>query len=213
MHPGTTLGRARALEGALTRLKGIRKARVDVAREKDVSVEVLAVPERPEASVRREVEGLARTYLVDESLTSVNVLSAGNHARAGMGDRRRKLSSIVTRRTDERFSVQIILSREGDVVTGEAERPVGLEDGRVIAEAVLSGLDEIAPRSLRLQSVETLLVGEVTLVLVAVTFGQRLLLGTAEVHFDIADAVARATMHALNRSIAYAPVRREPRRG
>jgi hypothetical protein len=111
------------------------------------------------------------------------------------------LSSLVTRRTHETFSTQVILSREGDVLTGESECASQHQQARSVAQAVVDGLDDVANQPLQLHDVETVRIGEETLALVALTFGARILIGTAEVRFDLPDAIARATLHALNRSI------------
>jgi hypothetical protein len=191
------------LEDALARSRGIRKARVDVEESGVVSIEVLAAPERSEQSVRREVATLARSILGATTETSLKVLTAARRGQLGGEAPRRKLSSLVTRRTHESFSTQVILSRDGDVVTGESECPSGREDARIVAQAVLAGLDEVSPEPLQLESVETIPLADETLVLVSVMLGQRRLIGSAQVRFDLPDAVARATLHALNRSMSF----------
>jgi hypothetical protein len=177
---------------------------VDVSPEGDFAVEVLAVPELPEETLRHQISAVVGAALGRDAKVETNVLLAARRTPLGADQPRRRLSSLVTRRTHERFSTQVILSRDGDVVTGEAEVPTGTEEALAVAQAVIEGLDEVSPEPLRLRTVETLNMGEEVLVLAEVTCGSRRLLGTAEVRFDLPDAVARATLHALNRSLSFA---------
>jgi hypothetical protein len=191
------------LESALTRLRGVRKARVDVDPDGVVSVEILIAPERSEQSVRREASALLRAIWGEGKGGSLNILSVARRGRLAGESPRRRLSSLITRRTHQTYSTQVILARDGDVVTGESECPAGREDPRIVAQAVLAGLDEVSPEPLQLDAVETITLAEETLVVVSVTLGQRRLVGGAQVRFDLPDAVARATLHALNRSLAF----------
>ena len=202
MNVRTALDRARSLERELTGSRGIRKARVDVATDGAISIEVLAVPERSERSVRAQILAAARESLgSDLNPAAITVLSADRGTTSGREQPRRKLTSLVTRRALEQFSTQVLLSRGGDVATGEAECAAFRNPARAVAQAVLDGLGQVAERPLQLQEVDTVRMGEQTLAVVCLKYGDRVLLGSAEVHFDLPDAVARATLHALNRSL------------
>ena len=203
MNAGTTLGTARSLEAALVKLRGIRKARVEIDRAGEVFIEVLAVPEISEPALRRRILEVARSVVPDEPIISTAVLFAAQRDPRAGEQPRRKLSSLITRRTHERFSTQVILSRGGDVATGESECHPMHHPERSVAQAVIDGLYDVSDRPLHLQEVHTVPLGNVTLAVVSLTFGDRLLMGTAEVRFDVADAIVRATLHALNRSISY----------
>jgi hypothetical protein len=204
MKAAPTLSVARSLESALVQLRGIRKARVDVDSVGEVSIEVLAVPERSEPVLRKQVLDVVRSLLPHAERVSTTVLSAAARRPAGNEQPRRTLSSLITRRTRERFSTQVILTRGGDVATGESECHPHHDPERSVAQAVIDGLYDVSDRPLVLESVESVQVGAATLALVSVKFGDRDLLGTAEVRFDLADAIVRATLHALNRSLTYA---------
>lgn len=205
MQSEGTLGDARSLERALTALRGIRKARVDEGPGGEISIEIFAIPERSEAATRKQVESVATAMLgPGSSIKQVTVLVAAKRSLPGGQERRRKLSSLVTRRTHENFSTQVILSIEGDVLTGEAECATPRHQAASVAQAVVDGLAEIAREPLEVEAVETIRMGDETLVVVSLMFGERVLLGSAEVRFDLPDAIARATLHALNRSISYA---------
>jgi hypothetical protein len=205
MATQTNLGRARSLEDALAALRGIKKARVDIGPTGLVAIEVLAVPETSEERVRADISNLAMSVLGPEmQIAAINVLVAADRVVPGAEEPRRKLSSLITRRTGESFSTQVILSREGDVVTGESECDAGHEQARIVADAVVAGLNDVAAQPVRLESVETVALGSEMLAVVSLRFGQRRLVGSAEVRFDVPDAVARATLHAVNRSLSYA---------
>jgi hypothetical protein len=204
MSGASTFQDARALQGELVEQRGIRRARVDVDPSGAVLVEVLAVPELPEAVVRRRVLDLARSRLGAGANVSVSVVFAARHGLRRGEHPRRKLSSLITRRTHERFSTQVILSRGGDVATGESECHPLHHPERSVAQAVVDGLYDVADRPVELHDVATVEVGEATLAVVSLSFGDRYLLGSAEVRFDVAEAIARATLHALNRSLSCA---------
>jgi hypothetical protein len=203
MKAASALGTARSLEAALIQLRGIRKARVDVGPDGDVRIEVLAVPERSEAVLRKHIVDVTRSLLPDDVRVSTSVLFAARRGTRGGEQPRRRLSSLISRRTHERFSTQVILSRGGDVATGEAQCHPLHHPERSVAQAVIDGLYDVSDRPLLLQHVETVAVGDATLALVSLSFGDRDLLGTAEIRFDISDAIVRATLHALNRSLTF----------
>lgn len=193
----------RSLEIALTRLRGIRKARVDVAPDGGFLIEVLAVPERSERSLHAEVAATARGVLgTGAPVDTIKIQLAGRAPARGAEQPRRKLSSLITRRTQDRFSTQVLLSRGDDVATGESECYPHRNQARAVAQAIIDGLSEVSELPLQLQAVESVLMGEQTLALVSLRSGDRLLVGSAEVHFDLPDAIARATLHALNRSLS-----------
>ena len=204
MNAGPTFGTARSIETALVKLRGIRKARVDIDPRGDVSIEVLAVPERSEAALEKLIRDVASLLLPEQTSIKTAVLMAARRGTPGKSEPRRKLSSLITRRTQERFSTQVILSLGGDVATGESECHPHHHPERSVAQAVIDGLYDVSDRHVDLQDVETVSLGDSTLALVSLTFGNRRLMGAAEVRFDLADAIVRATLHALNRSISYA---------
>lgn len=203
MKAVTTLGIARSLEAALVKLRGIRKARVEIDQSGDVFIEVLAVPERSEPVLRKQIDEAARSVVPGGSSISTAVLFAATRDPRAGEQPRRKLSSHITRRTRERHSTQVIMTRGGDVATGESECHPLHHPERSVAQAVIDGLYDISDRPLELKQVDTVNVGAATLALVSLTYGDRDLLGTAEVRFDVADAIVRATLQALNRSLTY----------
>ena len=204
MNAGPTFGTARSIETALVKLRGIRKARVDIDRQGEVSIEVLAVPERSEAGLEKLVREVAGLLLPETATIKTAVLMAASRGTRGAPTPRRKLSSLITRRTQERFSTQVILTRGGDVATGESECHPQHDPERSVAQAVIDGLYDVSDRPVDLRDVETVHLGNSTLAVVSLSYGNRRLVGAAEVRFDLAEAIARATLHALNRSISLA---------
>jgi len=204
MNAGPTFGTARSIETALVKLRGIRKARVDIDRQGEVSIEVLAVPERSEAALEKLVRDVATLLLPEKATVKTAVLMASRRGTADAPTPRRRLSSLITRRTQEQYSTQVILTSGGDVATGESECHPQHDPERSVAQAVIDGLYDVSDRPVDLQDVETVRLGNSTLAVVSLKFGDRRLLGAAEVRFDLADAIVRATLHALNRSISLA---------
>ncbi len=113
---------------------------------------------------------------------------------------RRKLSSLTIERTGKRFSVRITLELGGDVLVGESEGPaVSRFDQRVVARATLDGVAELLDFTTELESDEFLQVGDSEVAIRVMSTPQGYLTGSAMVKLDPYEAVARATLDALNR--------------
>jgi len=200
---GGLSGNASKLERALTDLRGVRGARVDVDEGEVKTVRVLVVPERDDERRERDVRRLAFSTLGRPlEPDRIQVLSATE-----VGDapevhplQRRKLSSLTIERTGNRFSVRITLELGGDVLVGESEGPaVSRFEQRVVARATLEGVGELLDFTTELESVEFLQVGDSEVSIVALSTPHGYLTGSAMVKLDRYEAIARATLDALNR--------------
>ena len=196
------MARAPELERALTRMRGVRGARVEVGQSDIEAIRVLVVPELDAEETSQEVLDLAEGMLgVDVEQSRIEVLGMGDPGTDLM--RRRKLSSIATERTDERFKVRITLELGGDLLVGESDSPsVRRFERRAVALATVKGLSDLLDAPIELDSVELLQVGAASLAVVTLRTDSEALVGSAVVRLDDHDAVARATLDALNRLVS-----------
>ena len=192
---------ARRLEDAIAELRGVRRARVETNGTGISAVRVLVVPERATADTLDRVLDVIRDE-TGESLArdSVEILHTGRDALRSA--QRRRLSSLATERTPDHFKARVVLELAGDTLEGESESPNERAFTlRSVARATLHSLRELMPRALALESVHLFNTGMHDLAIVALTHGDQTLVGSAVVRVDEHDAVARATLDAVNRSV------------
>jgi hypothetical protein len=201
MSADTASAQVSELEVAVAALRGVRAARVSSGPGGLESIRVLVVPERDAGEVVQEIQGMVWAHL-GSSLDShaVEVMKASGPAAANGRPRRRKLSSLATKRSGDRFTSQVILELEGDLLIGEDDSPAGRRfEHRSVAEAVLDAVRQLVDGPLELGSADFVQMGTCRIGAVAVGRSDDLLLGSAEVTLDEHDAIARATLDAVNR--------------
>lgn len=189
----------RRLEEAVGRLRGVRGARADRDPSGDPSVRALVLPEVDEDAIDRSIRSLARTAGVTLGPDAIQILKADLPAPAGRS-RRRRLSSLAVARGDEGFTAKVTLDLDGDALMGEIEAPAGRRfELRSVALAVLDALGKLLDFEVQLDSVNLIQVGNTRLAIVLANTETEELVGAALVRYDEHDAIARATLDALNR--------------
>lgn len=189
------LARRERLQEALSRLRGVRRARV-VADEQGFEVTVLTLPERTQEATKADLLALAARIGIDAASLKVSVMGPRPQARSA----RRKLSSLSTKRYAQRFSAQVTLELDGDELMGEVNVPAGRRfEYRSVARAVLQSVRPLIPSALQLEHVEVLNFGAERLAVVSVSSADDILIGSALVKGDELDTIARATLDAVNR--------------
>lgn len=184
------------LEASLGRLRGIRQVKVR-SQGPVTEVTVLTLPERCESDTVDEVRVLAQRAGIDPGRLRVRVMGARG---AGHLTPRRKLSSLATKRYRERFTAQVTLELEGDSLVGEVDVPMGRRfEFRSVARAILESVRSLIPYALQLENVEIFNFGPERLAVVSVSSRDDVLVGSALVRTDELDAIARATLDAINR--------------
>lgn len=191
------------LQTSLARLRGIREARVRPS-QSGIDVTVLALPERSEEDTVSDIALLAERAGLDADDLKVRVMGAG---RKGDVLPRRKLSSLSTKRYGDRFTAQVTLELEGDSLVGEVDVPVGRRfEFRSVARAILNSVRCLIPYALQLEHVEVLPFGAERVAVVSISTRDDILVGSALVRGDELDALARATLDAINRVLNVGPV-------
>lgn len=136
---------------------------------------------------------------MDNRTVKVEVLGAREPGRTPT---RRKLSSLATKRYGERFTAQVTLELHGDALVGEVDVPTGRRfEYRSVARAVLESVRRLIPYALQLENVDIFNFGADRLAVVSVSSRSDTLVGSAFVRADELDAIARATLDAINRVI------------
>ena len=193
-----------AIETALREIPGIRGARAEVGATGVESVRVLVIPERTTTQTLDEVQGVMSEITggpVDQSCIQVI------RTAPPTGNARRKLSSLALERGPAAFSVRAALELSGDILMGESVAPQGRQfERRAIAEAILEGTHELIGFPLELQRVYVLSDIDHQIAVVVLTRAEEILVGSAVVRQDEHDAIARASLDALNRFPAPAVV-------
>ena len=194
--------KGRWLEEAIAAVRGVRAAKVHDQGGDPAHVDVLVLPERvhEQPQVISEVQAAASKLSVEMPRENIRLVTVPLEEN---GQQRRKLVSLVTRRSDEGFLARVWLERHGDVLVGEASadhRPGTQYEA--VAQAVLEAIGDLLPGNSEVLHVDLLKIGSVGTATVAVRWGERSLIGTAELQRDQYDAIARATLDAINRFIA-----------
>lgn len=204
MSADTTTTQVNDLEAAVAALRGVRAARIHSGGEAVDSVRVLVVPERDPAEVVLEIQSLVWAHLGAElDSHSVEVMKASGLGAANGRPKRRKLASLATKRSGDRFTSQVILELDGDLLIGEDDAPAGpRSEHRSVAEAVLDAARRLVSVPLELGSADFVEMGDCRIAAVVVERRDELLLGSSVVTFDEHDAIARATLDAVNRLLA-----------
>jgi hypothetical protein len=193
--------RLRRLEEAVGKLRGVRGARADLDPAGSPSVRALVLPESDPSAIAGAIDSLARSSGLALAPDSIEILRAD---LPGNGrSRRRRLASLSVTRSDDGFSARVTLELNGDVLLGEVEGSSGRRfEMRSIALAVLDGLGDLIGSQAQLDSVNLLQVGDTRLAIVQLNTSTDSLIGSALVRYDEHDAVARATLAAVNRVVA-----------
>jgi hypothetical protein len=220
---GSAAAEPAALEAAILRIQGIQAARVVAGPGGRVSeVHVLAGRERGAKQLVRDVQSVILTNFgvdidyrtvsvvqLEENSPSVPAQSEGRPAPVSVpvppqiDSTRPAIVRLVTETSGFTTEVKIGVSVSGSERAGIARGP-STSGLRLVAGAIVDAVGEMLhASSVEVQSAELMTVGLVQLAVVvlrlATSRGEQTLTGSAMVRKDANDAVARATLDALNR--------------
>ncbi|MFC5999583.1 hypothetical protein ACFP6A_12755 [Quadrisphaera sp. GCM10027208] len=210
------------LEDALCQLSDVRA--VSVVTDPDArpqEIHVLANPGKPAKQLVRDVQSVALAQFdLDLDHRIVSVVQIGDRdatheedsAAEATADRpdhaRVVVTSIATRTAGGQYEVEVTLGAGDDAFTGSALGPLSPSHRpRIVASATLAALRELLGMRCELETADlvrtaTREVALVVLVLGVPRVGEQVLTGSAPVRGDHPDAVARAVLDALNRTLA-----------
>lgn len=189
------------LEKAAESLPGIRRVRADDSGGHLV-VRVLVAPERTDEEASRILRDLAaQQFGINIEENALEILRTGEAPAKNNGARRR-LMSLTTERLEDRFIVRVVLELTGDLLMGDsagvARKPK--DERHLVAEAVINALTDVLDFTPLLDSAESIYEDGVGLAVVALDSGTGTLIGTARLRQNEHDAIARATLDAINRA-------------
>lgn len=191
------------LERRAPELQGVRAARIETADGAIRSVRLLVVPERDESQVVGCFVDLAQAATgirIDPSI--ITVLRAGAVPGNGRPPRRR-LASLGIERVNGSIRARVALESGGDLLMGEVESGAGaMLELRAVAHAVLDGVDELLDFEVQLEVTEIQKRGDHEIAMVTLVRDTDRLVGAALVRTNPHEAVARATLDALNRFLS-----------
>jgi hypothetical protein len=195
--------RVSELQRAILGLSGVRTAHVAVGPSGDISVRVVVGPERSQETTVGDVRKIASAkFGLRIDAQQVRVVRPNNDG-AVVRSGRPRLSSISVDRQNERFDSRVTLEFQGRTFVGEGHVPEGEQfENRSIARATLKAITQLMSFPAELEAVEVLKVGANRLAVVTLSLESETLVGSARVKRDEYQAIVRATLDALNRSVS-----------
>jgi hypothetical protein len=161
------------------------------------SLRVLVIPERSTAKTVSDVQEIL-SRKVGQPVDSARIQVIRTAPMPGVS--RRKLISLGLDRSSDSFSVRAALELSGDVLFGESVSPHGkLFERKTIAQAIVEGSHELVGFPIEVERVYILSDVENQIAVVVLAKDDQILVGSAVVRKDEFDAIARATLDALNR--------------
>jgi hypothetical protein len=198
----TDLGaRTRQLQNAVTSLPGVRGARVQLDGSGVGFIRVLIAPDRDPQDMVRAVRAVARRRLgVELDPGRIQFISAGPVRLASPPSPRVQLAALTSERARDGFTARVTLVRGAEVFEGErTSAPMRAVELRAVSAAVTEAAQTALGALVEPKLVDIVEAGSERIALVALDYEKRTLIGGALVGIDENDAIARATLHALNR--------------
>lgn len=213
----------RTLEKAIGSLEGVLNAKV-VGETGVEEIHVLARPTKSPKLIVRDIETLLKARFdldVDHKKISVVVFDIGEEARWSAP--RLVLWGMGWKKTPDAVQVEVEVKLGDRIYRGAASESTSRvrSHSLLVARATLNCLNQVVGNTLFvLYNVSTHHLGEIEVVLTFVDYArvgagkdEDLLVGTALVREDIYEAVARATLDAVNRKLVFHVERFEEEQG
>jgi len=217
----TTLRLLPDLEESLRQIPGVRAVSVVTGPDaRPTEIHVLTTPGKPPKQVVRDVQSLALAQHeidIDHRMVSVvqigdpdigiDGLAAEQAEPEPASTSRPAVSSVGVRTSGGECHVEVVLAVGHDTFTGSALGTTSPSvRSRVIAAATLSALKDLLGLRCELDSAQVVTAGAREVALTVLTLsvprtGDQVLSGSAPVRGDVADAVARSVLDALNRQL------------
>lgn len=191
---------AQTLEYSIGELPGVRRVKADIGPAGVESLRVLVIPERSTTKTVAEVKNIL-SATADHSVdrTRIQVIRTA----PAKGASRRKLSMLSLDRNADNFSVRAALEISGDILMGESRSTQGkLFERKAVVDAILKGSQELVGFPVDVQRVYLISDVDNQIAVVVLARAEEILVGSAVVRQGEYDAIARATLDALNRVTA-----------
>lgn len=200
---------AQPLEAVITRIPGVRAARVVADAARVIEVHVIAGTDRSPKQLVRDVQSVAKATLdLDVDYRTVSIVQLEDPEQLGEPGAARTsprlpLVRVVGSTSGQLATIEVVL-REDDVEVSGRARGAAAQAPLLVARATLEAYGaRLAEAVAEVDGVERVAIAgrEVALVLVRLVSpsGERRSSGSALVGADANDAIARATLDAVNR--------------
>lgn len=216
----TTLRLRPDLEDSLRQIAGVRAVSVVTGPDaRPTEVHVLTSPGKAPKQVVRDVQSLALAqHEIDIDHRIVSVVQIGESdleivsdpeavIPGADGPPRPAVGAIGVRTSRGECHVEVTLVAGDDTFTGSALGPTSASArSRVVAAATLAALKDLLGLRCEVDSAQVVAAGSREVALTVLTLsvprsGDQVLTGSAPVRGDVADAVARSVLDALNRTL------------
>jgi hypothetical protein len=187
------------LRELLIQMKGVRDVKLLIDAEPP-QIEVLVVPERDNAETVGKIRSIMNELLGADAATYDLRLVSVEGQGLERSPRRRRLKSVATKRSGDRFAVKVWLELLGDVIQGESQSSNELSaQRRAVATAVVDAVSSLVQEAVTLEDVRLFRSGEVVFASVTLRASGISLIGAAPLRSDEYDAIARAALDGVNR--------------
>lgn len=188
------------LQKAAEARPGIRRVR-STESERGLSIRALVAPERTDAEATRIIREVAHELGIQVKEEAIEILRAGHGAALPDGARRR-LMSLTTERLENRFVVRVVLELAGDLLMGDSSGVArkAHQEHHLVAEAVLNALADVIDFEPLVETVDSIQDEGKEFWVVTLESNLGTMIGASQVRQNEHDAVARATLDAINRA-------------
>lgn len=160
---------------------------------------VLVIPERSTNQTMTEVKQIVSATELPADNAKIQVIRTA----PAKGTSRRRLSMLSLDHNEDSFSVRAALELSGDVLLGEESSAAGRYfERKAVANAILKGSAELIGFPIEVERVSILADADAQIAVVVVSRANEVLVGSAVVRNGEQEAIARATLDAINRFIA-----------
>lgn len=197
----------RAMESAINKIRGVYAAQVIITNDVVEEIHVIASPLRKPKQIVRDIESMLLVHFavrVDYRRVSLVQMQ---EERLFQAEGRPRLAAV---RSVDGMSrrAEVELEKDGQLYVGAAHgSDATIGQARLVSMATIEAMQQVLGEHVtyRVNEVEQIIVDQMPAVVVSVTinFGanEEKLFGICQIHTELADAAARATLNAVNRRL------------
>lgn len=193
-------GQEHRLVEAIGTISGVRRTRIEWTPEGPRSIRIVVSGERDQQAIVAEAREKLQELGVSVHPEQIEIIKFRHLKGADDLRKRARLAGLVTERHDEHFRARVTLELDGDLLVGESGGPAGRHFERyAVARAAYKSTLKAIDFEAELHTAEIVPIGGERVALVLLSGDGEILEGSALVKSDDHDAIARATLRALNR--------------
>ena len=198
---------ARTMEGAINKIRGVYAAQVVISDDNVEEIHVIASPLRNPKQVVRDIESmLLVNFSVRVDYRRISLVQM-QEERLFQAEGRPRLVAVRSVDGPNRRA-EVEMEKDGHLFVGSAHSAGEDTDlVRLVCAATIEAIQQTLGERVtyKVDQIEQITIDHMQAVIVAVTvdFGtsKETLLGVCQVHTEVADAAARATLNAVNRRL------------